>query len=73
MLGIKELEIYFPYDHTYIEASVRNYTRRWRLTITWQHTEIRKTIQASNIPTDKNSLKQMAIACFKEFSREAAC
>ena len=73
MLDINELEIYFPYNDTYIEASVHNYTSKWRFTVAWQHTKIRKTIQASDIPTDKNSLKQMAIACFKEFSGETAC
>lgn len=62
----KETEIYFPHDGIYIDASVQNWTSRWRFTCAWQHTKICQTIEPEDIPTDEATLKQMVIACYEK-------
>ena len=56
-----EIESYFPYDGTYLDATVHDYTSRWRFSVAWQHTELRETIAPENIPTDESALQRMAI------------
>ena len=62
----QEIEVYFPHDGIYIDASIQNWTRNWKLTCTWQHTRIGRPIEVSEIPTDTESLKAMAIACYEK-------
>ena len=56
-----EIESYFPYDGTYLDATVHDCTSRWRFSVAWQHTELRETIAPENIPTDESALQRMAI------------
>lgn len=57
----REIECYFPYDGTYIDATIHDYTSKWRFSVAWKHTELRETIQPENIPADEASLRRMAI------------
>ena len=61
-----EIEVYFPHDGTYLDASVQDWTSRWRFTVAWEHTKIRCTIIVKDIPIDEATLKQMAIACYEK-------
>ena len=64
---LEEIEVYFPHDGTYLDASVQDWTNQWRFTCAWEHTEIRQTISVEDIPTDEDTLKQMAIACYEQY------
>ena len=72
----KELEIRFPYQGTYIDAGVYDYTSRWLFKCGWQHVEFRVTINPKNLPENHkalaNFLKRKAVrmywkAVFKGF------
>ena len=58
---LNEIESYFPYDGTYLDATVHDYTRKWRFRVAWEHTDLRETIAPDNIPTNEAELQQMAI------------
>ena len=57
----QEIESYFAYDGTYLDATVHGYTSKWRFSVAWEHIELRETITPDNIPTDEPTLQQMAI------------
>ena len=62
---LEEIEVYFPYDGTYLDASVQDWTRRWLFTCAWQHTKISQAILVADLPADEDTLKQMAIDCYE--------
>ena len=61
-----EIEVYFPHADIYLDANVQNWTSRWIFACSWQHTKITETIKEADIPTDTDTLKQMAIACYEK-------
>lgn len=61
-----EIEVYFPHDGLFLDANVQNWTSRWRFSCAWQHTKITETVNVSDIPTDEDTLKQMAIKCYEK-------
>ena len=63
-LNPNEMEIRFPYDGTYIDACVHDYTSTFKLICSWTHFQHRKNISADDIPDNEDRLKEIAIQTY---------
>ena len=64
-MNAHEIEVYFPYNGTYIEAGIYDYTSTFKFICNWQHWEYSMNLDRHNLPSSETEVKEMAIKQYR--------
>ena len=63
----QEIETYFPYDGTFIEACIHDYTSTWKFKCAWTHFEHRENMSQDDLPKTEKEVKEKAIEWYWKY------